>query len=119
MGDDGEWIADDLMEGVYEVIVDLPAGYVHVNESGAAADDRVNGDATANTYFTQQVAELAGGRADAGTKMFHIKDRNAGDGIVIESVLIDGDACGYVSRTPWRPRKPDASTTKSTKGRSS
>ena len=37
-----------------------------------------------NTYFTQQVAELAGGRADAGTKVFHIKDRNAGDGIVIE-----------------------------------
>ena len=31
VGADGEWIAEDLMEGVYEVIVDLPAGYVHVD----------------------------------------------------------------------------------------
>ena len=101
VGDDGEWIADDLMEGVYEVIVDLPAGYVHVNESGVAAEED-NGE---NTYFTQQVAELAGGRADAATEVFHIKDRNADSTAVIESVLIDGDACG-TSGDPWE--RPEA-----------
>ena len=81
MGDDGEWIADDLMEGVYEVIVDLPAGYVHVDVRAAAPTPPRNGF-DAETYFSQQVAELAGGRADAGTKTFHIKDRNAGEDVI-------------------------------------
>ena len=100
VGDDGEWIADDLMEGVYEVIVDLPAGYEHVNESGVDAEEDNGED---NTYFTQQLAELAGGRADAGTKTFHIKDRNAGDGATItetgQGLTVDGDACDLTSMT--------------------
>ena len=87
--DDGEWIAEDLMEGIWEVVVDLPAGYVHVNESGVAAMEE-NGD---NTYFTRQAAELTGGRADDGMKVFHIKDRNAGAGAAFNSLAIDGTTC--------------------------
>ena len=87
VGDDGEWIADDLMEGVYEVIVDLPAGYVHVNSAGVEV---VEDDPT---YFDQQLAELTGGRADAGTKVFHIKDRNAGGDAELTTVTVDGDTC--------------------------
>ena len=93
--DDGEWIAEDLMEGIWEVVVDLPAGYVHVNESGAQANDdntlTVNVDE--NTYFTRQAAELTGGRADDGMEVFHIKDRNAGDGAAFNSLTIDGTTC--------------------------
>ena len=79
VGDDGEWIADDLMEGVYEVIVDLPAGYVHVDSEGREGATMVWLIRHKGAYFSQQAAELTGGRADAGTKPFHIKDRNAGD----------------------------------------
>ena len=92
VGDDGEWIAEDLMEGVYEVVVDLPAGYVHVDSEGNDPEDD-EFDA-GEAYFSQQVAELMGGRADAGTSTFHIKDRNAGEGFEIRSVLIDAEACG-------------------------
>ena len=89
VGEDGEWIADDLMEGVYEVIVDLPAGYIHVSASGSAD---ANADDVA-TNFSQQLAMLTGGRADAGTMTFHIKDRNAGSDAMITTVTVDGDAC--------------------------
>ena len=34
---DGEWIADGLREGIYEVIVDLPAGYINVATDGTGA----------------------------------------------------------------------------------
>ena len=100
VGDDGEWIADDLMEGVYEVIVDLPAGYEHVNKSGAQANDDDTGtdNVDENTYHTQQAVELEGGRADAGTKTFHIKDRNAGNLAVITTVTVDGDLCAEPER---------------------
>ena len=40
--EDGEWLAEDLREGVWEVIVDLPAGYVHVTEAGRDGDDNFN-----------------------------------------------------------------------------
>ena len=93
VGDDGEWIAEDLMEGIYEVVVDLPAGYVNVDAGGRANATEDGFDA--ETYFSQQVAELAGGRADAGTKTFHIKDRNAGEVIESTAVTVDGDACQY------------------------
>ena len=70
--EDGDWSADDLMEGIYEVIPDLPAGYVSVTEAGSeTVDDPV-------TLHTQQIVELMGGRADDDTQTFHIKDRNAG-----------------------------------------
>ena len=96
--EDGEWLARDLREGVWEVIVDLPAGYVHVSETG--------GDGTgddADTFFRKQFAELSGGRASDDTDPFHIKDDNAGSGNVIRSVLIDAEACGTSgdADTPW------------------
>jgi hypothetical protein len=87
---DGEWIADGLREGVYEVVVDLPAGYIHVATDGAD-------DASGAGYFSQQLVTLSGGRADASTMTFHIKDRNAGDEATLNSVEIDGDACGLGS----------------------
>ena len=90
--DDGDWIADGLREGWYEVVVDLPAGYDHVNMSGTAANDDDPGtDVDENTYFTQQMVELEGGRADAGTKRFWIKDRNAGSDAALNSVAIDSN----------------------------
>ena len=105
VGDDGEWIAEDLMEGIYEVVVDLPAGYVHVDSEGNDPEDtgdfNTGGD-NEGTYFSQQAAELMGGRADAGTETFHIKDRNAGGAVVIESILIDGDACGVSEDDVWQ-----------------
>ena len=66
VGADGEWIAEDLMEGVYEVVVDLPAGYVHV-DAGGVVDER-DYTSAADTYFSQQPAVLMGGRADADTE---------------------------------------------------
>lgn len=95
----GNWSKSGLREGIYEVIVHLPAGYEHVNKSGAAAHD---GDtsvdpAVVTSYFTQQLATLTGGRADAGTKTFHIRDRNAGRGAAFTSLEIDGTACVAVT----------------------
>ena len=83
----GNWGAEDLREGLYEVIPDLPAGYISVNAAGGTDTD------TPNTLHTQQFVELMGGRADDDTETFHIKDRNAGSGATLTSVEIDGDPC--------------------------
>ncbi len=83
---DGEWSAEDLMEGYYEVIPDLPAGYVSSDSAGTT-------DGTGTSYYSQQFVQLMGGRADDDTRTFHIKDRNAGAGATLTSVEIDGDAC--------------------------
>ena len=90
----GNWSADGLMEGIYEVIPDLPAGYQIVDENGIV-------DTDSTTYHSQQMVELMGGRADDDTETFHIKDRNAGDDNDIVSVTIDGDACGTSDGTTW------------------
>ena len=86
----GNWSAGDLMEGLYEVIPDLPAGYISVNAAGGTtADDP-------NTLHTQQFVELMGGRADDDTQTFHIKDRNAGNESALgatDPVEINGDVC--------------------------
>ena len=93
----GSWSAEGLMEGIYEVTPDLPAGYISVDTLGASG-----ATATAATgFYSQQMVELMGGRADDDTETFHIKDRNAGDAIVISSVTIDGDACGTSDGTTW------------------
>ena len=85
--EDGDWSAEDLREGYYEVIPDLPAGYISVTEEGSTTvDDPV-------TLFSQQLVMLVGGRADDDTETFHIKDRNAGAEATLTSVEIDGDAC--------------------------
>ena len=91
----GNWGAEDLREGLYEVIPDLPAGYVNVDSEGNQSGDsgfNTGGD-NENTFFSQQFVELTGGRADDDTETFHIKDRNAGDGATLTSVEIDGTAC--------------------------
>ncbi len=93
----GNWSAEGLREGIYEVIPDLPAGYDIVDENGIV-------DVDSATYHSQQMVELMGGRADAETETFHIKNRNAGDDIVITSVTIDGDACG--GSNPWTVPSP-------------
>ena len=91
----GNWEANDLLEGIYEVVVDLPAGYQHVNKSGGTQSDA---DLTAtpivqSSLFSRQFAELMGGRADDGTKTFYIKDRNAGSGVAFSTLEIDGTDC--------------------------
>ena len=83
---DGEWIADGLREGFYEVIVDLPAGYINVSATGTETT-------TDDGYVDQQLIELSGGRANESTMTFHIKDRNAGDAAALTSVEIDGTIC--------------------------
>ena len=103
--EDGEWLAEDLREGVWEVIVDLPAGYVHVTESGSI--DQENAE-DGDTYHSKQIAELSGGRASDETETFHIKDDNAGGDVGITSVLIDGDACGTSGDADTVWQAPDA-----------
>ncbi len=91
---DGAWTAEDLVEGVYEVVVDLPAGYVHVTENGSeTSESTTNSTDGTNTLFSQQMVELVGSRADDHTETFHIKDRNAGADADLTSVEIDGDTC--------------------------
>ncbi len=91
----GNWSRGGLREGVYEVVVDLPAGYDHVNKSGTAASDAnpSSDPVVPESYFTVQFVELMGGRADDGTETFYIKDRNAGSGAAFTSLEIDGTAC--------------------------
>ena len=103
--EDGEWLAEDLREGVWEVVVDLPAGYVHVSESGG--DDEA---ADADTYFSKQIAELNGGRASGDTKPFHIKDDNAGDGAEFTSLTIDGTTCEVAGNERCADNKHDDAT---------
>ena len=86
---DGDWSADDLMEGYYEVIPDLLAGYVSSDSTGATT----NTPGTITSFYSQQFVELKGGRADDDTRTFHVKDRNAGAEAALTSVEIDGDAC--------------------------
>ena len=82
----GNWGTDGLREGLYEVIPDLPAGYINVAADGSD-------DPTAAGFHSQQFVELMGGRADDDTETFHIKDRNAGDGATLTSVEVDGETC--------------------------
>ena len=108
--EDGEWLARDLREGVWEVIVDLPAGYLHVDSEGrrnGETDFNTGGD-NEDTYFAKQFGELEGGRASDETATFHIKDDNAGGDVGITSVLIDGDACGTSGDADTDWQAPDA-----------
>ena len=86
----GNWGAEDLREGLYEVIPDLPAGYINVDENGVGQGGT---GFDAATFSSQQFVELMGGRADDDTQTFHIKDRNAGDGATLTSVEVDGTTC--------------------------
>ncbi len=86
----GNWSADGLMEGIYEVIPDLPAGYVSSDSAGTTTGI-VEG--THTSFYSQQMVELMGGRADDDTRTFYIKDRNAGSGATLTSVTVDGTAC--------------------------
>ena len=102
----GSWSKGDLREGVYEVVVDLPAGYRHVNKSGAAESDA---DLTAvpvvpESYFTHQFAELVGRRAAALTETFYIQDRSAGSGTAFVVPEIAGDAVAPPPLDRWDNR---------------
>ena len=80
----GNWSVDGLMEGVYEVIPDLPAGYINVAPDGTD-------DETVEGYYSQQMVELMGGRADDDTETFWIKDRNAESDATVNSYTINGE----------------------------
>ncbi len=87
----GNWTAEDLREGIYEVIPDPPAGYIAVDAGGVAEGGTgFNTGDNEGTFHSQQVVELMGGRADDDTERFWIKDRNAGDGATLMSVAITG-----------------------------
>ena len=87
MDANGNWSRGGLREGLYEVIPDLPAGYISVNAAGGTAvDDPL-------TLHTQQFVELMGGRADDDTQTFHIKDRNAGSASALTTVTVNAAAC--------------------------
>ena len=85
--DDGNWDVDGIREGIYEVLVDLPAGYVNVSATGTETT-------TDAGFFSRQLVTLTGARADAATEMFHIKDRNAGSESALTSVTVDAATCG-------------------------
>ncbi len=97
--EDGDWLAEGLTEGIYEVVVDLPAGYVHVAESGSeTSESTINAVDGTNTYFTRQGVLLRGDRAsgEPALKTFHIKDRNASSLSALgdtDAVEINGDVC--------------------------
>ncbi len=93
----GNWSAEGLLEGYYEVTPDLPAGYMVVDSAGV---EEGGAGFDAESFHSQQMVELVGGRADDEAETFHIKDRNAGSANAIASVTIDGDACGTAG-TPW------------------
>ena len=102
----GNWSGEDLREGVYEVVPDLPAGYTNVTATGSeTSESTINATDGTNTLFTQQMVELMGGRAGTTTETFHIKDRNGGAGNTITSVTIDGTACGTAGTggAAWTP----------------
>ena len=88
----GNWGADDLREGLYEVVVDMPAGYINVSATGTTIE-------TDDGFHSQQFVELMGGRADDDTETFHIKDRNAGDGATLTggTIEVDGTTCTVAS----------------------
>ena len=90
----GNWSAEDLREGYYEVIPDLPAGYVSVTEEGSTTDD------DPLTRHTKQFVNLRGGRADDDTRTFHIKNENARTGAALTTLVInDGDGADACTPT--------------------
>ena len=73
----GEWEAENLVEGMYEVTVDLPARYTHSDMDGEFATP-ANGT---NGYYDSQVAELDDGRgSDYDLETFHIVRTGASTG---------------------------------------
>ncbi|MCY4399346.1 MAG: carboxypeptidase-like regulatory domain-containing protein, partial [Gemmatimonadetes bacterium] len=90
----GNWTAEDLREGIYEVTPDPPAGYIAVDAGGVAEGGTgFNTGDNEDTFYSQQVVELMGGRADDDTERFWIKDRNAEAGSDLTRVEIDGTVC--------------------------
>ena len=87
---DGNWIADGVREGVYRVIVDRPAGYIAVSSTGTTETSDAG-------YYTQQFVELKGGRAEAETETFHIKDENADGNSSLTRVTVDNNPCNTAS----------------------
>ncbi len=95
VGSNGAWVASNLQEGVYEVLVRLPAGYEHTDMDGpdpSAADSYAEGT---DGYYSIQGAVLEGGRSSEDTETFHIVDRNAGKMATIENdgIEIDDEDC--------------------------
>jgi hypothetical protein len=73
----GSWFASNLREGVYEVDLDLPAGYVTVTVDV--------GNAATVAAAERKVVELEGGRSSEELDKFNIMDRNANAETVIET----------------------------------
>ena len=65
----GNWEIDgDLLEGNYEVVVDLPRNYSHSTNAGAAT-----GTAGSDGYYETQIVTLnSGRRSEDGSEDFHI-----------------------------------------------
>ena len=87
VGKDGSWEATGLMEGVYEVNIDLPSGYELVD---VASDGTVTASTTINRFMV-----LKGSRADPerDVQKFNLRKFGAQTGTSITAVAADNQPC--------------------------
>ena len=100
----GNWeVADELLEGYYEVSVRMPRGYTNSTNAGAST-----GTAGTDGYYETQIDSLTTGRrASDGTETFHIVlsgADNTDPSVAPNAVLKDGSRTiaatgGYVGYT--------------------
>ena len=80
--EDGDWFVEDLLEGHYEVTLDLPQGFVNSDEDGGTGSGGTG-------YYDSQVASLIdGARTSDDTETFHIVNRRAENGAGAPTALV-------------------------------
>ena len=83
--EDGDWFVEGLLEGHYEVALDMPAGFDNSTETGS----RTGANGTAG-YYESQVASLTdGARASADMEDFHIVNHRADAGVENPTALVE------------------------------
>ena len=85
--EDGEWFLEDLLEGHYEVTLDLPSGYHNSDEDGGTAADGTG-------YYDSQVATLTNGSRSSADDLatFHIVNFRANAGADAPSAVVKNGA---------------------------
>ena len=83
--EDGDWFIEDLLEGHYEVTLDLPSGY-----DNSASDGMRTGTNGTDGYYESQVASLTDGARSSDNDMetFHIVNHRADAGVEAPTALV-------------------------------
>ncbi len=82
--DGGDWFKEGLLEGRYEVVLDMPPGFTNSDNAGATG-----GTLGSNEYFTSQVATVTDGyRASSVLEPFHIVNHRATTGTANPTVEV-------------------------------